>query len=134
MKNLALMSILFWMCLGLVSAQGSKAQGSEPQSFDNPTQPIEVAAGQEFRIVLDANPTTGYQWQLSGPLDERIVTLVGSDYQIPRTDRVGAGGKHLWTFRAAGQGQTAIGLIYLRPWEKGIPPIKKMTFTVIVTR
>ena len=132
MKNLVLMSTLFWICLGLVSVQGSKAQGSDPQSFDNPKEPVEVAAGQEFRIVLDANPTTGYQWQLSASLDDGIVTLVGNDYQMPRTDRVGAGGKQIWTFRAAGQGQTTIGLVYLRHWEKGIPPIKNVTFTVIV--
>jgi inhibitor of cysteine peptidase len=132
MKNLVLMSTLFWIFLGLVSAQGSKAQGSDPQSFDDPKEPVEVAVGQEFRIGLDANPTTGYQWQLSAPLDEGIVTLVANDYQMPRTDRVGAGGKQILTFRAAGQGQTTIGLIYLRHWEKGIPPIKNVTFTVIV--
>jgi predicted secreted protein len=135
MKNLTLMSIVFWACSGLVLAhvQCAKAQGSGGPSFDNPEQLIEVPVGQEFRIALDSNPTTGFQWQLSETLDEAIVTFVGDDYKTPRIPgRTGTGGKHTWTFRAVGQGQTVIALRYSRPWEKGVDPLKKVTFTVIV--
>lgn len=133
MKNLAAMSIFFWICLGLVSAQGAKGQHSEAQSFEDPNQPIEVAVGQEFKIVLDSNPTTGFLWQLSQPLDETIVTFVGDKYDLPSTPgRVGAGGKHIWTFRAVSRGQATIALQYSRSWEKGVPPIKEAQFTVVV--
>jgi inhibitor of cysteine peptidase len=133
MKNVVLMSLVFWVCLGLASVKGSKAQDSGIPSFNDPSQPIDIAVGQNFRIVLDANPTTGYQWQLSEVLDERTVILVGSEYDIPRTPGlVGAGGKQIWTFKAVGQGQTVIVLHYLRSWEKGVPPLKTVTFTVIV--
>ena len=135
MKSLAVMSIVIWVCLGFVLAyvQSAEAQGSGGASFDNPDQPIEVGVGQEFRIVLDSNPTTGFTWQLSEPLDETHVTLVGDAYSVPSTPgRTGAGGKHTWTFRAVGQGQTVIALKYSRSWEKGVDPLKKVTFTVIV--
>jgi len=133
MKNLAAISFLFWICVGFVSAQGAKAQHSGGPSFEDPNRPIEVMMGHEFKIVLDSNPTTGFQWQLSDPLDERIVTLVGTEYDIPKTPGVvGAGGKHIWTFKTVGLGQTMITLKYFRPWEKGVAPIKEATFTVIV--
>ena len=135
MKNLSLMSIVFWSCLGLVLAhvQCAKAQKSGGPSFDNPDQIIDVSAGQEFRIVLDANPTTGFEWQLAAPLDETLVTLVGDAYSVPSTPgRTGAGGKHTWTFKAMRRGQTVIALKYSRSWEKRVDPLKKVIFTVIV--
>ena len=135
MKGLAVMSIVIWVCLGFVLAyvQSSEAQGSEPQSFSNPDQPIDVSVGQEFRIVLDSNPTTGFGWQLAAPLDETLVTLVGNAYSVASTPgRTGAGGKHTWTFRAMRQGQTVIALKYSRSWEKGVDPLRKFIFTVIV--
>jgi len=135
MKNLTLMSIVFWSCLGLVLAhvQCAKAQKSGGLSFDNPEQLIDVSVGQEFRIVLDSNPTTGFEWQLAAPLDEPLVTLVGDAYSVPPTPgRTGAGGKHTWTFRAMRRGQTVIALKYSRSWEKGVDPLKKIIFTVIV--
>lgn len=133
MNNLAAMSFLFWICVGLVSAQGGRAQQSDVPSFDDSGQPIELTIGQEFKIALDSNPTTGYLWRLSQPQDETIVTFVGDKYEIPTTPgRVAGGGKHIWTFRAVGQGHTVIVLEYCRPWEKGVAPIKKATFTVVV--
>jgi len=135
MKSLALMSIVFWSCLGLVLAhvQCAKAQKSGGPSFDNPDQLIDVLVGQEFRIVLDSNPTTGFEWQLAALLDETLVTLVGNAYDVASTPgRTGAGGKQTWTFRAVRRGQTVIALKYSRSWEKGVDPLKKIIFTVII--
>ena len=134
MKNLVSMSMVFLACVGLalVIVQCAKGQKLGP-SFDNPDKLIEVTSGEEFRIVLDANPTTGFTWQLSSPLDDTLVTLVGNAYEAPSTPgRVGAGGKQTWTFKAIRRGQTVIGLQYARSWEKGIDPAKKLIFTVIV--
>jgi inhibitor of cysteine peptidase len=135
MRSLASISVIFWACLGLalVLAQCATAQKQQSPSFDNPDKLIEVTSGQEFRIVLDANPTTGFTWQLSSPLDDTLVTLVGNTYDAPATPgRVGGGGKQTWAFKAMRRGQTAIGLLYARPWEKGVDPAKKLMFTVIV--
>ena len=93
---------------------------------------IKVAAGENFELTLESNPTTGYRWQLAAPFDEAIVTLVGSEYKLPETRRLGAGGREIWTFKAVEQGTTTIEMAYLRSWEKDVPPIKRATFTVIV--
>ena len=133
MKNLVMMSVLFWFSLALVLAVG--AQESKIPSFVDPGRPIEVTVGQDFRIVLDANPTTGFLWKLSAPVDESVVKPLGDEYvDIPPTSvpLTGAGGKHVWKFRAVGRGQTAIRLTYSRPWEKDVPALKDVTYHVNV--
>ena len=130
MKNLIVVYVISLICSGVVLAH---AQGSEQKSFSNPDQPIDVPVGQEFKIVLDANPTTGFEWQLASPLDETLVTLVGNAYTVASTPgRTGTGGKHTWTFMPVRQGHTVIGLKYLRSWEKGVDASKKVIFTVII--
>ncbi len=53
-------------------------------------------------------------------------------YEESRTRMVGAGGREVWTFRAVGRGECKIGLKYVRPWEKDVPPVREAVFQVIV--
>jgi predicted secreted protein len=88
--------------------------------------------GKEFTVRLSANRTTGYQWRPAGSLDERIVRLVRSEYVVFDPGRVGGGGEEIWTFLAAGRGDTEITMEYVRPWEKGQHPVKTATIKVSV--
>jgi len=95
--------------------------------------PIKVKVQQEFLLKLDANRTTGYQWQLAKPLDKDVVTLVNTDYWIPKTPgMVGQGGKSVWRFKAIGKGKALIHLKYVRPWEKKAKPEKTKIFVIVV--
>ncbi|MDP8215094.1 MAG: protease inhibitor I42 family protein [Candidatus Euphemobacter frigidus] len=102
------------------------------KTYLDPPDPIKAAIGDEFTIILKSNPTTGYSWRFAAPPDEKIITLVNSTFQPPQTQLKGAGGEQLWTFRAVGEGKTTISLEYVRPWEKGKPPIKTRNFSVSV--
>lgn len=93
---------------------------------------LEAKVGQEFTITLESNATTGYQWQLAKPLDESMVTLVGSEYKAPQDGRIGQGGEEVWTFKAMGTGKSEIAMKYVRPWEKDVQPVEERTFTVTV--
>lgn len=77
--------------------------------------------GDNFKIEVASNATTGYQWQISEPLDKNIIELVSSEYISPKTNLTGAGGKEIWVFRAVKKGKTKISLSYARPWES-VPP------------
>jgi inhibitor of cysteine peptidase len=94
---------------------------------------LEVPLNSQFTLTLDANPSTGYQWQLSESLDEDVLKLEGKEYSSPATDVLGAGGKETWTFSAVGQGTAGISLEYARPWEEDVPPAVNKSFTVIVS-
>jgi inhibitor of cysteine peptidase len=124
-----------WVLVALVST-GCGASASDvtptPKEYGTGGGPIEVVVAQEFIITLEANHTTGYQWQLAEPLNEKVAKLVGSVYSEPNTDKVGAGGTESWTFEAVGSGATKIVLNYVRPWEKGVAPAATEEFSVQV--
>ena len=97
-----------------------------------PPPPIAIKAkvGQTFVITIPSNPTTGYSWKLERPLKGTLVSLVRSEYIPPKTKMVGKGGKEIWTFRALNKGTAIISLMYVRPWETGIKPVKINTYII----
>ena len=96
------------------------------------SSPVDVSVDDDFTISLESNPSTGYSWELAGPLDDEVVVALGSDHQPGEGSAVGAAGQQLFRFQAVGQGSTTIGLQYVRPWEEGVAPAKTADFTVNV--
>ena len=97
------------------------------------TSPVDVTVDDDFTISLEANPSTGYSWELTGPLDDKVVVELGSDHQPGEGTGVGVPGQQLFRFQAVGKGTATIGLQYVRPWETGVAPAKTSEFTVNVT-
>jgi len=98
----------------------------------DPAVPIRVKPGMEFTIRLTSNPTTGYRWEFSAPPEEAVVKFVSRYYEPAGTGLVGAGGTETWTFKAVARGKAVIFLHYARPWEKGVEPVKRAAFAVVV--
>ena len=88
--------------------------------------------GEEFTIILNSNPTTGYRWKLPDNSSGGIVESLGSEYQPPETQRKGAGGREIWRVKAVAAGKTTITLEYIRPWEKGVEPAMVKSYAVTV--
>jgi inhibitor of cysteine peptidase len=107
-----------------------RAIPEEQKEDDGQGSPIHARAGEIFSITLDSNPTTGYQWKLANPLDEKALKLISSEYRMPETQMVGTGGKEAWTFKALSMGQATISFEYVRPWEKDREPAKKAIFKI----
>lgn len=105
---------------------------SVEQGFTNPKKPVEVSQGQKFTIVLGANHTTGYRWEIADGIDKNIVELVGSEYKVTDDGRVGSSGREVWTFLAKSPGKTKVSFRYVRPWEKQAGPAKTTSFEIIV--
>ena len=110
-------------CLTLVWL--ATAQAADPK-------PVTVTSGQEFKITLQYNASTGYQWVMAKAPDEKLVKLLGTDYKRLDTKLVGAGGDMVWTFQALAEGKTQIELNYVRPWEKGQEPARTTNFVVLI--
>ena len=96
---------------------------------------IEVAGtvGGEIVVTLQANPTTGYVWKIAEAGDQRIVSPVGHRFDRAQKHVSGTGGRDIWTFRGDTQGKTAIAMVYVRPWEKGVPPVRKIVLRISIT-
>ncbi len=89
-------------------------------TFDDKGKSFELEKGERINIKLESNPTTGYEWILSGETDTSVVSLFDSKFvQTEKEEElVGAGGYEIFTFKAENSGQTEIILTYKRSWEE----------------
>jgi predicted secreted protein len=86
--------------------------GDGVKTFDEPKGTLSVKAGEEFRIVLAENPSTGYLWRFRQPPDPAVVRLTGRRFDLEDggEERAGAGGDRIFTFRAVRRGSTTMYL------------------------
>ena len=103
----------------------------EVKTYTDSGQTINISVDQEFIIALGANPTTGYDWEVS--LDETILELVEKTYKLAEEaehEIVGAGGVDYFRFKALKAGETEITMVYKRSWEEPTPQDVTKVFTV----
>lgn len=93
---------------------------------------VETSVGKEFKVVLDANPSTGYHWDIAGELDTNVVELVSNEFRASEPVLPGSGGQEVWIFKAVGPGETSVTLGYYPPSNGPTEPEKTQTFTVKV--
>ena len=94
---------------------------------------LEMKKGDSLEIVLQANPTTGYRWEVASN-DTSVLKNIGIEYQADKVPSgiVGSGGKTIMRFMAIKEGETFLQLVYRRPFEKDMPPVKKFELIVVV--
>ena len=73
-----------------------------------------------FYFQLDANPSTGYQWNMKG-YDRNVLRFVKSRYINSSSRLIGSGGKMRFYFKPLkSKVNTVIYLEYARPWNKEV--------------
>jgi len=94
---------------------------------------VSLKVGAVMEVRLDANHTTGYSW-IVAPVPNPVLMRQGKAEYLDNAaeNRVGAGGVEVWRFKAVKAGKQGLQFEYRRPWEKGTPPAKVVTFAVIV--
>ena len=91
---------------------------------------VEMFVGDELEVVLPGKPTTGYVWEVSA-LDSTSLRQGKTDF-IADTNAIGAGGMEIFRFKAIAVGRSGVKLIFHRPFEQNVPPIKTFEVTVII--
>jgi predicted secreted protein len=91
---------------------------------------IHSKVGSSFTILLSANHTTGYSWRLSKPLNADFLRQVSDVYEEGSSERIGAGGREMWTFEAISAGTAEIEFEYARPWDKDVAPVNTAKYKV----
>jgi inhibitor of cysteine peptidase len=114
-----------------LSACGSSAAKSVAVGEKDANSTVSLRVGDTLEVVLEGNPTTGYQWERE-TADDSIVKQVGDPEFNPDTSALGSGGKVTLRFEAVGAGQTVLRLIYHRVFEPDVPPLKTFEVTVMV--
>jgi inhibitor of cysteine peptidase len=92
---------------------------------------IELTTGQVVIITLEANPTTGYTWEVVEAPSGQIMRQVGEIEFESESDAIGAGGVQIIKFEVVNAGQTSLTLAYHRPWETDVEPLNTFSINVI---
>ncbi len=100
--------------------------------FSNPSNPINVTAGDKFTISLISNHSEGYKWQLADKIDTVLISLEGKDFTRPYETLPNAPGKELWFFAAKKKGAAKIDLKYIPSWDDGTKSYKTYSFNVFI--
>jgi inhibitor of cysteine peptidase len=84
---------------------------------------VRLLQGDTLVVALDANPGSGYRWQVR-PIDGSLLQQIGPADLLPADvapGTVGAANDTVYRFRAAGTGTATLELAYLRPLETTAP-------------
>ncbi|MCW1967555.1 MAG: protease inhibitor I42 family protein [Anaerolineae bacterium] len=91
-------------------------------------QTVTIRANDQLVLTLEGNPTTGYVWAVA-PDSTKLLKQIGQyEYVAANSGMVGSGGQFVFRFGVTGTGTGKLKLIYHRPFETGVAPIK--TFEV----
>ncbi len=92
---------------------------------------VALRVGDRLMVVLEGNPTTGYEW--SNTLTYEFATLeeIGESEFRPESNLAGAGGIVLFRYEAVRVGPQAFRFAYQRPWES-VEPLELVEFSVDV--
>lgn len=102
--------------------------GDTRPALTDPFTPMEVPAGETFNIVMETNPSTGYQWQIVSELSN--VEFISTEYTTDEPVLAGSGGVDVWTFKALSNGEVKITFGYFSPG--GTEPEQTVTYHIIV--
>jgi inhibitor of cysteine peptidase len=90
---------------------------------------VYLQPGDTVEIILESNPTTGYQWMVD---EWKSAMLKLGDSDFISTPGIGSTGKQVLRFKVIAEGQTQLRLVYRRSFEVGVAPVKSFTLNMVV--
>lgn len=122
----ALMVFAFMLGHAGITLGGETMKLSESDSGKT----VELCVGEELEVALPGKPTTGYVWEV-GSVDLKVLNPGETDF-IADDKAIGSGNMEIIKFHTIAAGRSEVKLIYHRPFEKDIPPLKTFEVTVII--
>jgi inhibitor of cysteine peptidase len=113
------------------SPPGTSPPGAVELTAADDGSRLDMATGQQLRVVLDANPTTGYAWAIDGELPPQLEQVGEAEFGRS-SDAIGAGGTEVWTFEAVEPGEGRLALKYWRSFEPDVVPVETFQVDVAV--
>ncbi len=126
--------LLFILSLSMLAALAAcgKSEAKAPEMASEVAETIQRDAGtplpehksngkregKSFSIVLSANPTTGFDWELSYE-GEGLLNNYNNEQSTPPRGIAGAGLERRYFFKADRPGKCSVVFTYKRNWEGG---------------
>ena len=133
---LLLASVIFLAACAAPTPAPATEEPSQPApstlpALTDPSKPIVVNVGDTFMIVVEANPSTGYHWEMIGPLDDIHLELVSREYTPSEPVIPGSGGVEVWTLKAVASGE-ALFILGNYPPAEGASYEQEQRFTISI--
>jgi inhibitor of cysteine peptidase len=126
--------LLSGLILGLLISSWATAAQLDLTEKEN-GKDLWMDRGDLLLFRLPSNPSTGYSWSVAASKLGLLLQQGEAACEIPKSakGRVGAGGTEVWRFRAVREGTLTLTFSYARVWEKGVPPVRKLSWPVTIS-
>src|SRR5262245_23428760 len=116
--------VLLIFCLGWGGLAGCTSTPAEAQITESASgTAVAVSSGSILAVHLEANITTGHEWQVV-QVDEAVLKLEGQpEYVADQPITTGSGGMSIFRFKAVGAGTTTLELGYFPP-DGSLQPVQ----------
>ena len=112
------------------ATNASKEQTINLDTIEN-VKTIKLNEGDQVKLEVTANPSTGYDWFTSEPEDCSVKIVDKSNVKNQQEGVVGSPSKNVYTVKAGSKGECTIQFDYKRGWEEAAPAnTKQITFIV----
>lgn len=101
-------------------------------SEDDDGKTIAVHTGQTLVVALGVNLSTGFQWEVQAADPAILVLQAEPEYSGGIPGIIGSGGTQRFRLAVVGPGRCRLTLVYRRPWETGIAPIRTFGVDIVV--
>jgi inhibitor of cysteine peptidase len=93
---------------------------------------VRLDVGQELRVMLESNPSTGYTWVVEEDTSGILESAGEPTWEASDPSAVGSPGMSTLVFEGVRPGQTELVLSYRRPWEMTVTPDASFSLDVAV--
>jgi len=112
-------------------------KNSAPVYSSSTNMDIKIKTGQIFEIELESTPSSGFQWLIVEPLDDKI-EFVDTRYDDPPKEdnpdgfMINNAVREWKVFKALKSGEVTLQLKYAQPFNLDDPEAKVQTYQVVI--
>lgn len=132
---IVLMAVLAWISGCGTSQDATVASADVKVNLSDNGSQVALEQGQVLAVTLEANPTTGYWWEVA-QVEASILEQMGAGvYHMDDTEDPpppGTGGVKIYRFKAVGAGQTTLELALRGYGEADEEPLQTFSLRVVV--
>jgi len=93
---------------------------------------VDLSLGQQLLVRLASNHSAGYSWSVAEETDAVVALQQTPSYEESDATHLGAGGTETFRFEAVRTGEQTLHFAYRRPWERGSPNARSLSYTITV--
>ena len=126
MKGKSIVVFITVLVLSLGALIWSMGQEKDAQTLDeylvgavllDQEKVVDLKMGDIAAVVLEENPSTGYQWEIIVDPEGALVEVEKKSFQKGEKKLMGAPKTAVWKFSPKLKGKAKLTFNYLRPWE-----------------